>query len=120
MSDQNRLVLLPFHMPEKFLRALNHVLASRSLLRSPVKAQMLDRIFGCTAAGSNAGFLLQELGVTVRPQHLVYGRWHIIARKIEGMGPGDTLIRLRLRIVGQILRGAAKGFTRSMDFNDHR
>ncbi len=102
MSDEQRLVLLPLHMAQKFLRGLNHMLARRIVFGRPVEAQMLDGIFGRAAAGANAGFLLEQLGVTRGPEHFVDGRWHMIVGKIVRVGPRYPLVRLRPGVVGEI------------------
>ena len=47
------------------------MLARRMLVRRPIEAQMLDRIFRRAAAGANAGLLLEKLGVARGPEHLI-------------------------------------------------
>ncbi|MGD0185321.1 MAG: hypothetical protein ABSC25_08725 [Roseiarcus sp.] len=120
MRDEDRLVILPFHVAKKLLARFDHVLAGRLVVGRPIEAQMLDRIFRGAAPGTNAGFLFEKLGVARGPQHLVDGRRHMVVGAIECVGPGDAFVGFRLGIVGEIGGKAREGFSARQDSNDHR
>jgi hypothetical protein len=79
MRDENSLMLLPFHVLEEALGGFDHMLAGRPFLPRPIQADMLDWRLGAAAAGADAGFLFQKLGIPSRPEHFIYGARHILA-----------------------------------------
>ena len=74
---------------------------------------MLDRSFRRAAAGANAGFLLEKLGVARRPHHFVDGRGHMVAGEIQRVGPGHAPSVCASAIVGQISGGPLKELPRA-------
>ena len=84
MRDQQRLMLSCHFICLQKFRFVVSIICSRVGCphERPIEAQMLNRIFRRAAAGPDAGFLLEELGIAVGPQHLVNGRWDMIIGEV--------------------------------------